>query len=344
MKLSEFDFTLPEQLIAQRPLPERDQARMMVVHKETGDREHRLFRELPEILQPRHCLVLNNTKVIPARIIGHRVGRTEEIEILLAREETPGRWIALLKPARKAPPGAELMLGNLQATVLEARADGSRVLGFAAHENVIQTMEALGTTPLPPYIRRQREDSFEDRTRYQTVYARHPGSIAAPTAGLHFTPEVLHGLERRGVPIGEILLHVGYGTFQPVRCEQIEDHRMEPEYFEVTQEVARRIRGWKSEARRIVAVGTTSTRVLEHLAQNGDFPAQGSSGMCSLFIYPGYEFRVVDGLLTNFHLPRSTLLMLVSAFLGRDLILECYREAISERYRFFSYGDCMLIL
>lgn len=344
MKLSEFDFTLPEQLIAQHPLPERDQARMMVVHKDTGRREHRRFRELPDILQAEHCLVLNNTEVIPARVMGHRVGRKEEIEVLLAREETPGRWIALLKPARKAPLGTELVLGNLHARVLEVRVDGSRVMGFAANDNVIQMMEALGETPLPPYIHRQSKGSFEDRPRYQTVYARHPGSIAAPTAGLHFTPDVLHRLERRAISVCEILLHVGYGTFQPVRCERIEDHRMEPEYFEISPEAARRIQKWKSEARMIVAVGTTSTRVLEHLARNGDFPARGSSGMCSLFIYPGYEFRVVDGLLTNFHLPRSTLLMLVSAFAGRDLILDCYQEAISEGYRFFSYGDCMLIL
>jgi S-adenosylmethionine:tRNA ribosyltransferase-isomerase len=345
VKLSDFDFSLPDDLIAQHPLPERDQSRMMVVWRSTGKREHRIFRDLPYILGPEHFLVMNNTRVFPARLNASRPGKREKIEVLLVRELAPGDWLALLKPARKAPPGQELLIGSLRTSVVDLRESGSRILRFEQSEGLIEFFEQIGEPPLPPYIHRMnKREMVEDRERYQTVYARHTGSVAAPTAGLHFTPEVLKRLEIQGIGRCEILLHVGYGTFQPVRCEEIENHRMEPEYFEVNEQAAACIGRSKAEGRRIVAVGSTTTRVLEHLAARG-FTFDGrESGFCDLFIYPGFKFQMLDGMLTNFHLPRSTLFMLVSAFAGRELMLDCYREAVSESYRFFSYGDCMLLL
>jgi S-adenosylmethionine:tRNA ribosyltransferase-isomerase len=345
VKISSFNFPLPERLIAQHPLAERDSSRLMVVHRDTGAVEHRIFRELPDILGPEWFIVINTTRVFPARLWAQRPGKQERIEILLAREEAPGTWIALVRPARKAPLGQTLELGSLQVRVGEIRPGGSRVLQFPPRDDLRAILDDLGAPPLPPYIRRQPgEDLAADRGRYQTVFARQPGSIAAPTAGLHFTPEVLKRMEEKRLPKCEILLHVGYGTFQPVRCEDIEEHRMEPEYFEVTSETAAAIRKHRSDGRRLIAVGTTTTRVLEFVARGERFLEQGSSGFCDLFIYPGFDFRVLDGLLTNFHLPRSTLFMLVSAFAGLDLTLDCYRRAVAEEYRFFSYGDCMLIL
>ncbi len=345
VKLSEFDFALPKRLIAQHPLPERDQSRMMVVRRQDRRWEHRSFRDLPEVLDSDSFLVLNNTKVFPARFRAHRPGREEKIEILLVREEAPGDWLALLKPGRKASPGQELQAYGLTARVIEVRPDGSRLLRFPSAAGVSRVLETAGEPPLPPYIeRRPGEDLTEDRERYQTVYARHLGSIAAPTAGLHFTPRVLDRLERRGIPRCELLLHVGCGTFQPVRCEQVEEHKLEPEYFEIGEDASDRITRWKANGRKLIAVGTTTTRVLEHWARHPELPRCGCSGFCDLFIYPGFRFQSVEGLLTNFHLPRSTLFMLVSAFAGREFMLECYREAIRCGYRFFSYGDCMLIL
>ncbi|MBN1569275.1 MAG: tRNA preQ1(34) S-adenosylmethionine ribosyltransferase-isomerase QueA [Acidobacteria bacterium] len=345
MKLHEFDFDLPERLIAQHPAPERDLSRMMVIRRKTGEREHCTFRQLPEMLNPEHFLVVNNTRVFPARLRASRPGRSEEIEVLLLKELRPGDWLALLKPARKAPPGQELVLGNLSARVMEAKESGSRILRFSPQEDLYQAFEKMGEPPIPPYIRRTKGQDFsQDRLRYQTVYARHSGSIAAPTAGLHFTDDIFRRLEARGIPVCELLLHVGYGTFQPVRCQEIEKHRMEPEYFSLESSTAARIRDYKAEGRKLVAVGTTTTRCLEFLARNEDSLERASSGFCDLFIYPGFEFRLLDGLLTNFHLPKSTLFMLVCAFAGRELMLDCYREAISRNYRFYSYGDCMLIL
>lgn len=263
----------------------------------------------------------------------------------MTREEAPGRWVALARPARKAQSGQELRVGNLHAQVREVRPGGRRLIEFARGVDLWASLDRLGEPPLPPYIRRQAGEALgEDRERYQTVFARQSGSIAAPTAGLHFTPEVVERLAKKDIPMCQILLHVGYGTFQPVRCENVEDHRMEPEYYEVTDEAAAAIRGYISEGRRLVAVGSTATRVLEHLAQQDDFLARGSSGFCDLFIRPGFAFRALGGLLTNFHLPRSTLFMLVCAFAGRELMLECYRQAVVEKYRFFSYGDCTLIV
>ena len=345
MKLAEFDFPLPERLIAQHPLPERDQSKMMVVTRRTGSWDHRRFDELPDILGPEQFLVLNNTRVFPARLRGHRPGKQEDIEVLLVREMAVGDWIVLLKPARKATVGQQLEIGDLHAEVLQVRADGSRLLRFQPAEDLMSHFEKIGEPPLPPYIvRRKGQDLLEDRSRYQTIYAAHTGSVAAPTAGLHFSQKIMDRLTPRGIARCEILLHVGYGTFQPVRCEQIEDHKMEAEYFEVTDSAAAKIRQLLAEKRRLVAVGTTTTRVLEHLASQPDFMQSGSAGYCDLFIRPGFQFRALSGLLTNFHLPRSTLFMLVCAFAGRELMLECYNAAVVDRYRFFSYGDCMLIL
>ncbi len=345
MKLSDFDFEVPERLIAQHPLPERDESRLMVVRRGARSREHRFFRELPDILTPAHFLVLNNTRVFPARLRARRPGRAESIEILLIREDRPGYWSALVKPSRKAALGQCLEAGELRARVVEVADEGRRMLQFEGGPNVISVAEKIGEPPLPPYIRRKEmESSAEDRMRYQTVYAARTGSIAAPTAGLHFTPAILERLDTIGIERYEVLLHIGYGTFQPVRTEDVEDHRMSPEYYEVGRDTSVRIRDLKATGRQLVAVGTTTTRVLEHIAGSGGLPLEDVSGMCDLFIYPGFQFRVIDGILTNFHLPRSSPFLLVCAFAGKDLMLDCYREACARGYRFFSYGDAMLIL
>ncbi len=263
----------------------------------------------------------------------------------MVRELAAGKWLALLRPARKALPGQILEIGGLRVRVSEVRSDGARVIEFPAGVDPWTSMEDLGEPPLPPYIHRQAgADLTEDRKRYQTVFARQPGSVAAPTAGLHFTPAVIQRLQTKGIPICQIVLHVGYGTFQPVRCQEIENHRMEPEYFEITDESAAAIGRYLLEGKHLIAVGTTTTRVLEHLAAGGGFLNGGASGFCDLFIHPGFQFRALSGLITNFHLPKSTLFMLVCAFAGREWMLECYQSAIRERYRFYSYGDSMLIL
>lgn len=345
MKLNEFDFELPDRLIAQYPLPERDQSRMMVVWRKTGKREHRRFSELPEILGPEYFLVLNNTRVFPARLYGRRSGKEERIEVLLVRALEPALWLTLMKPAHKAPVGQRIFIGELEAEVVEARQTGARVLRFNPSENLMSFFERNGEPPLPPYIHRKGTANLEaDRIRYQTVYATRTGSVAAPTAGLHFTEDTLRHLSNRGVGICKILLHVGYGTFQPVRCQEIENHRMEPEFFEVSDGAASFINKGKSDGRKLIAVGTTTTRTLEYLARESGRLNGAVSGFCDLYIYPGFHFQILDGLLTNFHLPRSTLFMLVCAFADRALMLDCYREAISQGYRFFSYGDCMLLL
>jgi S-adenosylmethionine:tRNA ribosyltransferase-isomerase len=343
MKLTDFSFDLPDHLIAQRPSAERDNSQMMVVWRKSGKREHHTFRDLPELLSAEHFLVINNTRVFPARLRASRPGKNEEIEVLLLRELTPRDWLALVKPARKAPKGQKLMMGELSAQVLEVTETGSRVFRFDSRTDLSKAFEKIGEPPTPPYIHRNKgQDLTEDRLRYQTIYARHSGSVAAPTAGLHFTDDVFRRLRDRGIPICELLLHVGYGTFQPVRCDNIEEHKMEPEYYQLDPDTAARIHEYKAEGRRLIAVGTTTTRCLEFLAAKQDF--QASAGFCNLFIYPGFHFRMLDGLLTNFHLPRSTLFMLVCAFAGRELMLDCYEEAISKNYRFYSYGDCMLVL
>lgn len=345
MKLSDFDFDLPEHLIAQRPAPRRDQSRLMIVRRSSGEIEHRVFHELPEILCSHDYLVLNNTRVIPARLWASRPGRKESIEVLLLQQLGDGLWRALTRPGTKAAQGTNLELGGLEALVEDILPDGSRLLRFRDPARVAESIEKFGRPPLPPYIRRSKDSDFsEDRERYQTVYAKHAGSVAAPTAGLHFTPEVMQRLADKGVGRCEILLHVGYGTFQPIRCDDIDRHSMDPEYFEVSAEAAGCIAKYKLSGRRLVAVGSTVTRVLEYLGDQIREACRGFSGYCDLFIRPGHTFRMVEALLTNFHLPRSTLFILVCAFAGRDLMHECYRRAIRERYRFFSYGDCMLIL
>jgi S-adenosylmethionine:tRNA ribosyltransferase-isomerase len=345
MRLTDFNFTLPEHLIAQHPAEVRHDSRMMVLRRHSGKREHCRFRDLPDILGPEHFLVVNNTRVFPARVRGSRKGKREEIEILFLREVAPGDWRVLAKPARKVAPGEELLIGGLTAFVLDADESGSRVLRFESGSSLKEMLEAKGEPPIPPYIQRDRDqDLQEDRKRYQTIYARHSGSIAAPTAGLHFTEDVFRRLEAKSVPVCEVLLHVGYGTFQPVRCQDITRHPMQPEYYSIDDATASRIRGYKEEERKLIAVGTTTTRCLEYLARSSNPLESGSEGYCNLFIYPGFEFRMLDGLLTNFHLPQSTLFMLVCALAGRELMLDCYHEAISNNYRFYSYGDCMLIL
>jgi len=350
MKLSDFDFTLPAELIAQYPAPERDVSRIMVVRRDTGKREHFRFRDLPEILRAEHFLAVNETRVFPARLWACRPGKNEEIEILLLREDTPGRWLALTKPGRKTQVGQKLRIGGIEAEVSAITESGKRIIEFAGYssgENLMEVFEKIGEMPTPPYIKRASGSSraaATDRLRYQTVYARQSGSVAAPTAGLHFTDEVLRRLDDKGVPVCKILLHVGYGTFKPVRAENIEEHEMEPEFYSIGAETAARIHALKEKGRKLVAVGTTSARCLEYFARENYPSASAASGWCDLFIYPGFEFRMLNGLITNFHLPKSTLLMLVSAFAGRELTLDCYREAISLGYRFYSYGDCMLIL
>lgn len=317
----------------------------MVVRRATEKVERAVFADLPDILGLDHFLVVNTSRVFPARLWASRPGKRERIEVLMVREQAPRSWSVLVRPARKAMAGQKLQAGDLCARVLEVGEGGIRLLEFARGTDVWACLERFGEPPLPPYIRRPAgEDLAPDRARYQTVYARQTGSIAAPTAGLHFTPDVMRRLSVKGIPMCEILLHVGYGTFQPVRRENIEEHRMEPEYYEVSDHAAATIRGYLSEGRRLIAVGTTTTRVLEHLARQERFLTGACSGFCDLFIFPGFEFRALGGLLTNFHLPRSTLFMLVCAFAGRELMLRCYRQAIAEEYRFFSYGDCMLIL
>ncbi len=318
---------------------------MMVLRRREGTWEHRSFGELPQILGPEYFLVLNSTRVFPARLRAHRPGKEERIEILLVKEEAPGTWLCLVKPGRKVLPGQELEIDCLRARVLEAGEAGRRILKFNRDRDLMSLIERLGEPPLPPYIHREPGwDSTVDKDRYQTVYAKHIGSVAAPTAGLHFTKRILGELETRGISRCEIVLHVGYGTFQPVRSENIEEHRMEPEYFEVSDDAASFIAQARAAGRRLLAVGTTTTRVLEYLAQEEGLTGKGRSGFCDLFIRPGFKFQVIEGLLTNFHLPRSTLLMLVSALAGRELILASYRDAVARNYRFFSYGDCMLIL
>jgi S-adenosylmethionine:tRNA ribosyltransferase-isomerase len=346
MRIDDFDFSLPENLIAQHPAPERDQARMMVVRRDSGRREHHYFRDLPDLLDHDHFLVLNNTRVFPARLRGTRPGKKEEIEILLVNETAERDWLALIKPGKKAPIGQKLIISELSAHVIEITPSGSRILRFDPGPDLRETFERIGEPPIPPYIHRRSDQAVteEDRLRYQTVYARHSGSVAAPTAGLHFTESVFQRLASRNIPVFDLLLHVGIGTFQPVRCETIEEHTMHSEFFELSETTAAQIKACKSEGRRLVAVGTTTTRCLEFLAKQEHSWEGGASGYCNLFIYPGFRFGMLDGLITNFHLPRSTLFMLVCAFAGRDLMLDCYREAVAEGYRFFSYGDCMLIL
>ena len=345
MQISDFDYELPEELIAQHPLLERDASRMLVV-----DREHRTladeqFVSLPKHLRAGDCLVLNNTRVFPARLMGERVPSGGTTEVLLLRELEPNLWQVLARPARRLRIGAQISFGEgkLQATVTAANEDGTRLIQFEPRDDFLNLISEVGQPPLPPYIRREGAVDPEDRERYQTVYASETGAIAAPTAGLHFTPTVLDEIKNAGVSIAEITLHVGYGTFEPVRVEDVSAHRVLPEMFSIRSEAAEIINRARASGGHIIAVGTTTTRALE-AAASVDGEIRPNSGTADLTITPGYEFRIVDALVTNFHLPRSSLLLLVSAFAGREPTLEAYRHAVRERYRFYSYGDCMLIL
>lgn len=340
MKTSDFDYELPEELIAQHPAVQRDHSRLLVMDKYTGAVEHRVFRDIVNYLHAGDVLVLNNTKVIPARIFGVKEGGTAKIEVLLLKrdDDLPNTWEVLVHPGKRAKVGTVIDFGEgrLKGEVI-ANTSAGRKVTFHFDGIFEEILEELGTMPLPPYIHEQ----LEDQNRYQTVYAKVDGSAAAPTAGLHFTTELLETLRQNGIEIEEVLLHVGLGTFKPVGEEDIEDHKMHSEYYEISQETADRINKAKAEGRRIISVGTTSTRALESAAKDGRL--QAGSGWTNIFIYPGYKWQIIDGLITNFHLPKSTLMMLVSALSTREHILAAYREAVAQRYRFFSFGDAMFI-
>lgn len=339
MKLSDFMYDLPEERIAQTPVEPRDHSRLMVLHRDTDQIEHRHFYDVIDYLNPGDVLVINETRVIPARLFGERAGGGA-CEVLLLRQLGPKRWETLVKPGKKLKPGAEITFGGgrLRARISETTDVGGRIVDFDCEGTFEAALDELGEMPLPPYI----HERLEDRERYQTVYAKQEGSAAAPTAGLHFTPELLDRIREKGVDVVPVLLHVGLGTFRPVKTENVEEHEMHSEYFEVTEEAAARINAARERGGRVVAVGTTSVRTLESAAENGVLlPRRGET---SIFIKPGYRFQMVDALITNFHLPGSTLVMLVSALYDREKILAAYEEAVRDGYRFFSFGDAMLIL
>ena len=349
MRTDEFDYDLPPELIAQEPLPDRDQSRMMVLDRRTGEIRHDVVRNLPGYLHPGDLLVLNDTKVIPARLLGRKAETGGQVELLLLEDMGGGRWTALCGASRRPGIGARLILGagKIEAVVRERFEDGRLAVDLLCDRPLMEVLQEEGLPPLPPYIKRDYTSGdtgrrADDMTRYQTVYARVPGAVAAPTAGLHLTRTLIETLERQGVPHCAVTLHVGIGTFRPVATETVEEHRMGDERYEVPPSAVGAIRAARRAGGRIVAVGSTVVRTLETAAA-GDGVAIGQ-GRTTIFIHPPYRFRVVDCLLTNFHLPRSTLLMMVSALAGRDAILAAYREAVRARYRFYSYGDCMLIL
>ncbi|HJZ69480.1 MAG TPA: tRNA preQ1(34) S-adenosylmethionine ribosyltransferase-isomerase QueA [Blastocatellia bacterium] len=377
MLVSDFDYELPERLIAQEPAGRRDLSRLLVVDRASGEFIDSVFAKLPDHLNQGDLLVINNTRVFPARLIGRRMRETTRgemvlggrVEVFLVSRIEPLVWETLVKPGKSLLPGArvEFARGKLTGEVIEWRDFGRRVVRFEAAGDFDEIVDRIGRTPLPPYIKRDEEDRL-DAERYQTVFARKRGAVAAPTAGLHFTPGLLDRLRERGIEITEITLHVGYGTFQPVRVERVEDHRVEPEAYSISDRAVASINRALSEGRRVIAVGTTTTRALESAATLGSeaavgrrnrgaeerrsggelssapLPLRSSTVKTDLFVYPGFEFKVIGGLVTNFHLPRSSLLMLVSAFAGRGLILKAYRHAIESEYRFYSYGDAMLIV
>ena len=339
MKKTDFYFDLPEELIAQTPIPERDHSRLLVLDRVTGEIEHRHFYDLPMYLREGDCLVLNDSRVLPARLLGCRRSGGS-IELVLLRDLGEGKWECLSRPGRKTKPGTELVFGDreLSATVLDVAEGGNRIVQFHYEGIFLEVLERLGKMPLPPYIK----EELQDAERYQTVYSRELGSAAAPTAGLHFTNELLDEIRARGVEICTVTLHVGLGTFRPVKEEEIEDHEMHSEFCVIPEETARIVTETKTRGGRVIAVGTTSCRTLESFSrENGTLTA--ASGWTNIFIYPGYRFKCVDALVTNFHLPESTLIMLVSALAGREHVLNAYETAVKERYRFFSFGDAMFI-
>ncbi len=341
MKTSDFTFDLPEELIAQTPLERRDASRLMTLDRATGKTGHLHFYDLPDLLRPGDCLVLNDSRVLPARLIGNRLPGGGVCEVLLLTDRGEGVWECLVRPGRKMRRGTKLSFGDgeLTAEVAEELPDGNRLIRFFYEGIFLEVLERLGRMPLPPYIKTE----LEDPERYQTVYSRVTGSAAAPTAGLHFTPELLARISDLGVSLACVTLHVGLGTFRPVKTEEITDHKMHAEYCMIPGETAEILNRTRREGGRVICVGTTSCRTVESFAREDGTLAE-SAGWTDIFIYPGYRFKVMDGLITNFHLPESTLLMLVSAFAGREHVLAAYEEAVRQRYRFFSFGDAMIIL
>lgn len=340
LKKSDFYFDLPQELIAQDPIKDRSASRLLMLNKETGAVEHHIFHEITEYLCPGDCLVLNDTKVIPARLMGVREDTGASVEVLLLKRKENDMWETLVKPGKKARPGMRLVFGDglLHAEVLEILEEGNRLIRFAYEGIFEEVLDKLGEMPLPPYITHK----LEDKNRYQTVYARYEGSAAAPTAGLHFTKQLLDEIEKKGVRIAYVTLHVGLGTFRPVKTDNILEHHMHSEYYQITKEAADQINAAKESGHRVICVGTTSCRTIESAAdENGKL--RECCGNTQIFIYPGYRFKVLDALITNFHLPESTLVMLVSALAGREKVLHAYEEAVRERYRFFSFGDAMFI-
>jgi S-adenosylmethionine:tRNA ribosyltransferase-isomerase len=361
MRTADFDFELPPELIAQAPAPTRDASRLLVLHRDSGKTEHRHFRDVLEFFRAGDVLVFNNSRVIPARLRGRNAVSGGQFEIFLLEENSTNDWWAMVRPAKRARVGAEIILSKLgqrteiRATVLEINEEGHRRLSFAGTKNIFEALDQLGEVPLPPYIHRDHgtpnsDSASFDRERYQTVFAQPPGSVAAPTAGLHFTESLLEEIRARGVQIYFVTLHVGLGTFLPVKAETLDAHKMHEERYDVSEDTARAINDAKREGRRVIAVGTTSVRVLESVAGDHEGTLVPGCGRTSIFIYPPRDFKIVSALLTNFHLPCSTLLMLISAFAapgetrGREMVLSAYAEAVRERYRFFSYGDAMLLV
>ena len=355
MKISDFDYYLPEELIAQKPADRRECSRLLVVHRDTGKIEHRHFYDIIDYLKAGDCLVLNNSKVLPARLYGVKEKTGAKVEFLLIKRIEGDTWETMVRPGRKLKPGDIVVFSQdplLKATIKDFGTDGTRIVDFEYDGVFMERLEEIGSMPLPPYI--ERSSDSEDRDRYQTVYCREEGSVAAPTAGLHFTEELLKKAEDKGVELVYVTLHVGIGTFRPVKCENIEDHTMHFEEYSISEESAEVINRAKREGRRIISVGTTSTRTVESAAyfdadaqtadgKAGCWQVRSGEGSTGIFIYPGYEFKIIESLITNFHLPKSTLLMLISALYDREKILAVYDEAVKQKYRFFSYGDAMFI-
>lgn len=341
MKTSDFYYDLPEELIAQTPAQPRDSSRMLVMDRQTGKLEHKHFYDVVDYLEEGDCLIVNDSRVLPARIFGIKEGTGAQVEFLLLRQVENKKWETLTKPGKKAKVGTKFIFGDglMSATVTEVTDEGNRIVDFSCEGSFYETLDKLGQMPLPPYI----HEKLDDKERYQTVYSRELGSAAAPTAGLHFTKELLEKIRQKGVKIGYVTLHVGLGTFRPVKVDDVTKHHMHSEHYELPEETARLINETKRSGKRVIAVGTTSCRTLESVAGKEGCICP-SEGWTDIFIYPGFQFHVLDGLITNFHLPESTLIMLVSAFAGYDNVMRAYETAVKERYRFFSFGDCTLII
>jgi len=340
LKVKDFDFDLPQEYIAQHPIAKRDESKLLILDKKTGNIEHRKFKDIIEYLRDGDCLILNNTKVLPARLFGIKENTGGKMEFLLLKRISKDTWETLVKPGKRAKIGSKFIFGDgkLKAEIMDIGEDGSRIVNFEYEGIFEQVLDELGQMPLPPYITEQ----LEDKDRYQTVYSKELGSAAAPTAGLHFTQELLGKIEEKGIKIGYVTLHVGLGTFRPVKSDTIEEHHMHSEYYEMSKETAELINRTKENGGRVIAVGTTSCRTLESIAdERGNVKAK--SGWTDIFIYPGYKFKVLDALITNFHLPQSTLIMLVSALAGKEKVMNAYKIAVEEKYRFFSFGDAMFI-